>query len=61
MVFLGKFDKLIHKQYLVPGKYEYANKFCLFLKRGCLVKERVLAEKETLFLLEVYSKYTENQ
>lgn len=38
MVFLGKFNKLIHIQYLVPDKYEYANKCCLFLKRGCLVK-----------------------
>lgn len=65
MVFLGKFNKLIRIQYLVPNKYEYANKCCLFLKRGCLVREvkgRVLAEKETLFFfLEVHSKYTENQ
>lgn len=38
MVFLGKFNKLIRIQYLVPNKYEYANKCCLFLKRGCLVK-----------------------
>ena len=45
MIFLGKFDELIHIQYLAPGKYQHENK-CQLLW-AFLGKGEVWAEKET--------------